>query len=77
MRGYQLLLRRNNPNVLIQAVTNIHTKTLSLIVEENISKAKEISVVKPTNGVIEVYYKSTFKILRVKAMVKNQLQFLI
>ncbi|KQE85283.1 hypothetical protein [Acinetobacter lactucae] len=57
----------NNPNVWIQALTNSHVKNLTLIVDENISKAKEISVVKPTNGVIEVYYKSTIKILRVKS----------
>ncbi|MEI2514475.1 hypothetical protein [Acinetobacter soli] len=59
------------PNIWLQAVNNSNSKDLILLVDKNISTVKEISVTKPENGVIEVYFKNQIKILRVKSTGSN------
>ena len=57
-----------DPMVWIQAVDDPKSKALILVVDENISTVKEISVTKPEQGVIEIYFKGTTRILRVKQL---------
>jgi len=61
----------SDPMVWLQAVENPQSKKLLLLVDGNISTVKELSVTKPEQGVIEIYFKGITRILRVKKMDEN------
>ncbi|CAM0559635.1 TPA: hypothetical protein RP325_003642 [Acinetobacter baumannii] len=54
------------PKIWLQALKSPKSKELILLVDENISTDKEIIVTKPEEGVIEIYFQKTIKVLRVK-----------
>lgn len=56
------------PIVWLQAIKNHETKKLFLLVDANISTVKEISVTKPKEGVIEIFYNGEYRILRVEKL---------
>lgn len=55
-----------NPTIWLQAIKDPDKKELILLVDRNVPTVKEISVTKPEDGVIEVYFKDKTKILRIK-----------
>ena len=59
------------PSIWLQAINNSNSKDLILLVDNNVPTVKEISVTKPENGVIEVYFRNEVKILRVKSTGSN------
>ena len=54
------------PMVWLKAIQDAESKKLFLLVDENISTVKDISVTKPDEGIIEIFYKSELPILKVK-----------
>lgn len=67
--GLPLIIGNSNgnvPSIWLQAIKNHKNKELIVLIDENISLVKEVSISKPESGVIEVFFKQDIKILRIK-----------
>lgn len=65
--GLPLIIGQGNtPTIWLQAVKDSNPNELILLVDENVATTKEISVTKPEEGVLEIYF-NNIKILRVKS----------